>query len=342
MEDPMVAQCGGGLSGYDTKHGKKLWDIDDVQTCSPVLVDGTLYLPHAYELQTGKPVQTQNAITSKDEQFVPQFPRACSMLSGSPNFLMSRSGSLGFYDLRQQSGYYHYPIVRASCWINMIPAGGVVMVPEGSSSCVCGYNYKTSLALVSADREYHYGISRIRKDGDIRRLHINFGAPGDRPDAQGDIWHAYPRPVAYGRPLARAKYGPKIGGGQLPIREKKSGYKTVSRNPDWLSIQNTDKSWLYSCGLQGPVDLLIQLGSQQTNRYRVTFHLSRLDTNLGEYDIYLQGTLVGSISEKSIPQRHAVTNSFDTTASDELSVQGIPEKDANPAVLRGLEIERLP
>jgi hypothetical protein len=39
-------------------------------------------------------------------------------------------------------------VTRPGCWINIIPAGGLVIVPEGSSGCTCGYPLQMSLALV--------------------------------------------------------------------------------------------------------------------------------------------------------------------------------------------------
>ena len=128
---------------------------------------------------------------------------------------MSRSGSLGFYDLASRSGYFHYPIVHASCWINMIPAGGLVVVPEGSSSCVCGYNYKTSMAFVAADRQHHFGVSQTRFSGPSRSCTSTLEPPviGLTRVATPGLPTRVPWPT--GRPLANAKYGPRIAGGKL-------------------------------------------------------------------------------------------------------------------------------
>jgi len=41
---------------------------------------------------------------------------------------------MGIFDLSGLSGVYHYPNMRASCGIKMIPACGLVLVPEGSGS----------------------------------------------------------------------------------------------------------------------------------------------------------------------------------------------------------------
>ena len=36
---------------------------------------------------------------------------------------------------------------RPGCWINIIPAGGLILIPESSSGCTCEYSVQTTLAL---------------------------------------------------------------------------------------------------------------------------------------------------------------------------------------------------
>jgi len=93
-----------------------------------------------------------------DERFVaPDHPESnqrvslragtgCSTYSGCPTLAMSRFSSLGFKDLNGPGGSFTYPIVRSSCWINMIPAGGLLLIPEASSGCTCAYPLQTSFA----------------------------------------------------------------------------------------------------------------------------------------------------------------------------------------------------
>jgi hypothetical protein len=42
---------------------------------------------------------------------------------------------------------------RSGCWINIIPAGGLILIPEFSAGCTCGHAIQTSLALLPRDRE---------------------------------------------------------------------------------------------------------------------------------------------------------------------------------------------
>ena len=50
------------------------------------------------------------------------------------------------YGLRPQA--LRKLINRPGCWISIIPAGGLVLLPEGSSGCVCSYPLQTSMALL--------------------------------------------------------------------------------------------------------------------------------------------------------------------------------------------------
>ena len=43
-------------------------------------------------------------------------------------------------------------VTRPGCWINMIPAGGLLLIPEFSSGCTCSHAIQTSLALVPRER----------------------------------------------------------------------------------------------------------------------------------------------------------------------------------------------
>lgn len=42
-------------------------------------------------------------------------------------------------------------VTRSGCWINMIPAGGLLLVPEASSGCTCNFAVQTSLAFLPVE-----------------------------------------------------------------------------------------------------------------------------------------------------------------------------------------------
>jgi hypothetical protein len=49
---------------------------------------------------------------------------------------------------------------RPGCWINIIPVGGLVLIPEASSGCSCPYPVQTSIALAPHAEEPRRGESQ--------------------------------------------------------------------------------------------------------------------------------------------------------------------------------------
>jgi hypothetical protein len=44
-------------------------------------------------------------------------------------------------------------VTRPSCWMSMVPAGGLLLVPEASSGCTCGFALQMSMAFVPVEAE---------------------------------------------------------------------------------------------------------------------------------------------------------------------------------------------
>jgi len=232
--------------------------------------------------------------------------------------------------------------MRASCWINMIPAAGIVLVPEGSSSCPCAYNYKTSLALVPATRHNHWGLYGGLKRGKnvrVTELRVNFGAPGDRPDAEGNVWFAFPRPSTAG-PRGAGGMG-RVPYDDLPVEvlSGENDLTVVARNPDWTSIEGTDEPWLHACGLAGLLSLRIRLGPEGTapRPYRVT--LSFCDpgpsARTGPFDVKLQGETVWSdldVRKQAGGSNRPLVKETVAKIGRSLSFEIVPKGDAVPVV----------
>jgi hypothetical protein len=308
-----------------------------------MIIDGVFYSPDAYDLHTGQPLHWRES----DKRRSLRAGTGCSTYSGCPTLAMSRFSSLGFKDLDGQYSSFTYPVVRSSCWINMIPAGGLVVVPEGSSSCQCAYNYKTSLALMSDDRCFHYGLGGTGRS-DMPGLRINFGAPGDRADADGNIWYGYPRPVAYGRCLGSQPYGPKPAGPQLPIEEQvaEPSYTTRGRNPDWVKITNTDEPWLPSCGLEGSIHFVIRRPPElrDAESLSVVLYFCELgDTPSPRvFDIRLQGETVLqdlNVAETAGSTHKMLARSFTFPNSQTINLKITPSNPMGPPpIISGMAI----
>jgi len=84
----------------------------------------------------------------------------CGGISGSANYLFGRGSNPRYYPITAESseGIQLTEVTRPGCWINIIPAGGLVLIPESSSGCTCGYAVQTSLAFA---QKTYYGPPRF-------------------------------------------------------------------------------------------------------------------------------------------------------------------------------------
>jgi hypothetical protein len=67
--------------------------------------------------------------------------------------LFFRAGNPTMCDLVSGQKTKLTQVTRPGCWINIIPAEGLLLIPEASSGCTCKFSIQTSLALVPAALE---------------------------------------------------------------------------------------------------------------------------------------------------------------------------------------------
>lgn len=131
------SEVGGRLGGFDIRTGAKVWDQQVKYETRPLINDDKIYAQGgAWDLTTGAPLAWE-------------FKRSygCGQISASRNLMLFRSATLGYIDLSRNEGTENYGGIRPSCWINAIPAAGLVLVPDGSSKCHCSYQMKAWFAL---------------------------------------------------------------------------------------------------------------------------------------------------------------------------------------------------
>ncbi|OGV77424.1 MAG: hypothetical protein A3K19_12560 [Lentisphaerae bacterium RIFOXYB12_FULL_65_16] len=182
----------------DDKDGRLLWSARKGYRSRPLIVGDTIYAePWAYDLRTGTDRTRVNPLTGAESPW--QMSRTghhCGNIDASPNLLMFRSGSFAYYDLLNDYGTVHFGSVRPSCWINYVAAGGLLIMPEGGSGCVCPYSLQCTTVFSNRPTAPQWGQSSLLGDTlPVRRLALHFGAPGDWRDANGGLWLAFPRPA---------------------------------------------------------------------------------------------------------------------------------------------------
>ncbi|MEK6234270.1 MAG: PQQ-binding-like beta-propeller repeat protein, partial [Planctomycetales bacterium] len=73
--------------------------------------------------------------------------RGCGTISASGDAIFCRSGNPSSFDLETGKWTKVNEVSRPGCWINMIPSDGLLLVPEGSSGCICKFPLQCSMAF---------------------------------------------------------------------------------------------------------------------------------------------------------------------------------------------------
>ena len=133
----LPSETGGRIAGINAKDGKRRWDRKAAYQTRPLINDDRVYAQGgSWNLLTGEPLD-----------FKLERSYGCGQISASTNMMLFRSATLGYVDLTTDKGTQNFGGIRPSCWINAIPAGGIVLVPDGSPNCQCSYQMKAWFAL---------------------------------------------------------------------------------------------------------------------------------------------------------------------------------------------------
>ena len=140
------------VSVFDADSGKQLWQkvqntgaqvggAHGEQDLHPVIVGKRLYCePFAFDLETGKPLD--------DWKWTYGRRRGCGTISAAASTFFFRHSHPTMFDLTGNSYSKVTTSTRPGCWINMIPAGGLLLIPEASSGCSCNYAIQSSMAFL--------------------------------------------------------------------------------------------------------------------------------------------------------------------------------------------------
>ena len=242
-ETVLVAGGSGGkrMVALSAKDGSTAWDLKIHHSRHPVVADGVIYAePNAHDLLTGQAKMRKHPLTGESVHW--QFARAygCGAVAGCPTALCFRSGTIGLYDLAADEGTSNWGGVRPGCWINAIPAAGLILAPEGSSGCTCSYPLQASMALAPVGRNENWSVFHTAGAAlPVKHIAVNLGAPGDRRDAAGTLWLSFPRPPA--------KYGLRFE----MRNELRPGCGYFHHNSDALGIDGAEAPWVFASGARG-------------------------------------------------------------------------------------------
>lgn len=249
-----------GLRGSD---GKQLWRIDDAAYSEPHVVLGDMILDrycYTHGLLTGRRHRRVNPLTGLEEPW--HFRKGgCNHLVACPTLITWRTA---FYDLAGRSGSMRLYGMNAGCTPTMLPADGVLSVPN------FGTHHKrqrmTALAMVHRPdnqlwTEYHTSREKTTAAAAaIRRAGFNFGAPGDRRADDGTLW--------------------------LSVTPRKTeNLELAPKESHWFRFEpDRDGSWIATSGVEGLSEITIPMlvtsdrnarrSDDRTLRYDVRLHFA--------------------------------------------------------------------
>lgn len=230
-----------------------------------------------------------------------------------------------------------------------------MLAPESASTCVCSYNYKTSLALVPVERHESWGVylrgSELPQGGGLKpkeggrkpvlratpfnRLNLNLNAPGDHYDKTGGgPFIAWPQ-ATYPTAKFPMVHAPVEGA------EEAEGFRF---NTDFNPIAGTARPWIYSSGLTGEINLKVAFDPTQKRTYRMVLHFiepEKVGKGGRVFDVLFDGKTVLShvdiAGETGAPNKALVKEVKGISPSDtaELSLKSVSGK---PPLVCGIEV----
>ncbi|MFC1543316.1 PQQ-binding-like beta-propeller repeat protein, partial [Candidatus Neomarinimicrobiota bacterium] len=330
------------IAALSADNGDVIWSRPINYRTRPLIVgDKIIIEPRACDFRTGEIIMRDHPITG--EQVPWEFLRpghTCAITSASMNSLFYRSHSTAMYDLAGDRGVTIFGAIRPGCWINMIPANGLLLFPEASSGCTCSFPLRTTVVLKPKPERVQPWAVFITHGAMTPAKHfaINLGAPADMKDDEGTVWFGYPNPVTDYDGNHFPDYGVKFD-----LREKAvEGMGYFCSDFRGTTIEGSDKPWLFTSGFLGPLQCEVPLINdelgEESGVYTVRLGFSApLNDQIGRrvFNVMLQGESVlkdfDILKDAGAPNR-AVVKEFKGIKVDNVLAIELASKKTNPTI----------
>ncbi len=253
--DRLTTETGRGMTVYHAANGTVKWKNDSLAYSGPCILHNDLIITNAnsysesagaFYIQTGQQKMVKNPLTGETQAWKITRAYGCNNIIASENMLTFRSGAASFYDLLNEGGTGNLGGFKSGCTSNLVVANGVLNAPDYTRTCSCAYQNQTSLALVHMPDIDVWTIDATSAnasfDKPIEQLAINFGAPGDRRERDGQLWMEYPA----------------VAGESAPVK--------ITVNPDAQYFQHhssliadAPRPWVLSSGVDNVTELQIRM-----------------------------------------------------------------------------------
>jgi outer membrane protein assembly factor BamB len=269
-----------GMAAYRGSDGKVLWSNDDSYKGPPILyhdriitqnTGGTGSAPleaMALDLLTGHTIVGKHPMTGQTIPWTWIRFYGCNTAVASEHLLTFRSASAGFTDLAGGQGTASIGGFKSGCTSNLIVANGVLNAPDYTRTCICSYQNQASLALVHMPEVAYWTYDYYpnpSKPTAVKRVGVNFGAPGNRYTDNGTLWLEFP----------------SVGGPSpdIPVRAK---YDRPRRIRHHNSRIEGEYDWIAASGVAGirevAVRMFVQPGDNPSRVQAFDKHIGNIQT----------------------------------------------------------------
>lgn len=270
--------------------GDKIWAKDANYRHRPVIIGNEIIAePWSYDLYSGTQKMRTHPITGEQTEWMFARPgHHCGAISATPSMMFFRSKSTAFYDRDKDEGTEHFAGQRLGCWINTIPANGLVMIPEASAGCVCLFSIAATIVFEPRESRSQWGVySATGSSLPVQHMALNLGAPGDRRDAHGKLWLGYPRPSSRAGIDLPLDFKPEFA--------EDGGFFAL--NAESVKVEGAETPWIFTSGARGlkncTIPLLAAGAKPETFTVRLSFMALEGDQpGQRVFDVKLQGTTV--------------------------------------------------
>jgi len=329
-----------GMVAYRGRDGTVLWKNLALKHAGPCMLhhDAIITQGPAYSLLTGQPKIRKHPLSGEPLPW--QFTRnyGCNTAVASEHLITFRSAAAGYYDLAGDGGTGNFGGFKSSCTANLIVAGGLLNAPEYTRTCECRYQNQTSLALHHDPDVETWTFNALAWDGKpVRRVGINFGAPGDRRTDDGTLWMDYP---SQGGPSPDLPVDLKIE----DVEYFRHHSSLVREAPGGQGLP-----WVAASGLQGAGRVTITLTKEESpprRNYTVRLHFAEMEgaePGRRAFRVALQGKSV--LAKLDIAAETGLMTALvkeftgvEVTDKLEIDLAPLPAATSAPPILCGLEI----
>lgn len=321
-------EAAGGMAAFRGADGKRVWRSESKYGGTPILHGKTIYTDGAaFEMLSGKPLQRESPITGQRSDWTFARNYGCNTPIAGEHMLLFRSAAAGFFDLRADAGTGNWGGFKSGCTSNLLPADGVLVAPDFTRTCTCSYQNQSSLALVSMpDVEMWSFQSYDEVVGRIKRLGINFGAPGDWHSPEGTLWLDYP----------------SVGGKSPKVAVQVEG-ETRQFRGNAMELEGPARQ-VTASGLVGAASIKIGLNGADAQKYTVRLFFREPESiPAGErvFDVTIQGAKVLAdfdiIGESKTARLGIVKEFRGVAATDSITIE-LAAKSKRLPVLCGVEL----